>query len=248
MAESTDKSPPGKHTGFSNNPPTLTDPRQEKPKQTPSDTEQKQTAAARTKARNINVPGKVVASEDPGVKPQSAPLTHLRSSKASQQVMFPSQVDRVGAPVRSKNRDLYLQGGDSSRADNRPESERQKDPLVIQEAPVREDKQTNWSMSSSDSNTGFHSGKVEPVKPFSASAVREFGGLTPDVSDVTVYNEIAQKTPQMLNRAKMSAHREPTPGSEAERQQSGVCSRPLFSELRQRQLDSGFDSPFYHQK
>lgn len=113
-------------------------------------------------------------------------------------------------------------------------------------------------MTSSDSDTGLqvstlsYSGKkVEPVKPFSASDLAEFGDLTPDVSDMTVYNEIAKKTPhtQTMNfhHAKMSTHREPTPGSEGEKQH-GVYSRPLFSELRQRQQDSGFDSPFYQQK
>uniref|UniRef100_A0A4W6CYQ9 Centrosomal protein 152 n=1 Tax=Lates calcarifer TaxID=8187 RepID=A0A4W6CYQ9_LATCA len=77
---------------------------------------------------------------------------------------------------------------------------------------------------------------------------REFGGLTPDASDLTIYNEIAKKTPHAQTSnfpsVKMSTHREPTPGSEAKKQQ-GVCSRPVFSELRQRQQDSGFDSPFY---
>lgn len=233
---------------------------------TPADSEQKQTAAARTKPLShpdISASGKEETSVDAGLKPQTAAHTHLCSYKPSQQMASLSQVDFVNASVRSKNRELYLQGVDSSKADNRSDSERQSKPFVVQEAPVRDEKRTDWSMTSNDSDTGFQvprlsfSGrKVEPVKPFSVSAASardfgEFGGLTPDVSDVTVYNEIAKKTPHTqafnLHHAKMSTHREPTPGSEGEKQH-GVCSRPLFSELRQHQQDSGFDSPFYQQK
>lgn len=92
------------------------------------------------------------------------------------------------------------------------------------------------------------------MKPFSVSAasasnIGEFGSLSPDVSDLTVYNEISKKTPdtETFVHAKRSVHREPTPGSECEKLQEG-WSRPPFSELRQRQQDSGFDSPFYQQK
>lgn len=257
----------GRHAGFSNNPSTLTElpdtKREEKFPHTP-DPERKQTAAARTKAfihQDISASGKERASVDAGLKPQTAAHTHLRSYKPSQQMASTSQVDCVNVSVRSKSRDLYLQAVDSSKADTRADSERQNKPFLTQEDPVRDEKRTDWSMTSSDSDTGFQVSrlsylgrKVEPVKPFSISAasasdVGEFGGLTPDVSDMTVYNEIAKKTPhtQTLNHAKMSTHREPTPGSEAEKQH-GVCSRPLFSELRQRQQDSGFDSPFYHHK
>uniref|UniRef100_A0A671VW88 Centrosomal protein 152 n=1 Tax=Sparus aurata TaxID=8175 RepID=A0A671VW88_SPAAU len=206
--------------------------------------------------QDVSASGKEASTADAGLKPQSAAHKHLRSYKPSQEMTSPSQVDFVNVSVRSKNRELYLQG-----VDNKPNSERKNKPFLIQEAPVRDEKCTDWSVTSSDSDTGFqvsrlsYSGrKVEPVKPFSVSAASdsdlgEFGGLTPDFSDVTVYNEIAKKTPhtQTLNHAKMSTHREPTPGSEAEKQH-GVCLRPLFSELRQRQQDSGFDSPFYQQK
>ncbi|XP_031138543.1 centrosomal protein of 152 kDa isoform X3 [Sander lucioperca] len=262
----------GRNAGFSKNPPTLTelpDIRQEERshrEKTSADSEQKQAAAARTKPlshQDISASGKEEASVDSVLKPQTNAHTHLRSYKSSQQMASPSQVDLVNVSVRSKSRELYLQGVDSSKADNRLDSERQSKLFLIQEAPVRDERRTDWSMSSSDSDTGFqvsglsYSGrKLEPVKPFSVSAASasdsgEFGGLTPDVSDLTVYNEIAKKTPhtQTLNfqHAKRSTHREPTPGSEAEKQH-GVCSRPLFSELRQRQQDSGFDSPFYQHK
>ncbi|XP_078113346.1 centrosomal protein of 152 kDa isoform X2 [Sander vitreus] len=259
-----------RNAGFSKNPPTLTElpdiRQEERSHREKTDSEQKQAAAARNKPlshQDISASGKEEASVDAVLKPQTNAHTHLRSYKSSQQMASPSQVDLVNVSVRSKSRELYLQGVDSSNADNRLDSERQSKPFLIQEAPVRDERRTDWSMSSSDSDTGFqvsglsYSGKkLEPVKPFSVSAASasdsgEFGGLTPDVSDLTVYNEIAKKTPhtQTLNfqHAKRSTHREPTPGSEAEKQH-GVCSRPLFSELRQRQQDSGFDSPFYQHK
>ncbi|XP_042351484.1 centrosomal protein of 152 kDa isoform X2 [Plectropomus leopardus] len=256
---------PGRNAGFSKNPPTLTELPDIRPKErslrekTSADSEQKQAAAARTKPhQDISASGKEEASIHAALKPQTAAHSHLGSFKTSQQMAFPPQVDLGNVSVRSKSRELYLQG-----ADIRLDSEQQSKPFLIQEAPVRDERKPDWSLTSSDSETGFqvstlsYSGrKVEPVKPFSVSAalasdLGEFVGLTPDVSDMTVYNEIAKKTPhtQTLNfqHAKMSTHREPTPGSEAE-QQHRVCSRPLFSELRHHQQDSGFDSPFYQQK
>uniref|UniRef100_A0A3B4Z0V9 Centrosomal protein 152 n=1 Tax=Stegastes partitus TaxID=144197 RepID=A0A3B4Z0V9_9TELE len=214
---------------------------------TSADSEQKPAAAVRTK---------LLSHQDPHTAP-----TSLHTYKPAHQMPSSSHVDFVSVSVRSKSRELYLQGGESSKADSRPESQQQSKPFLIQEAPVRGEKQTDWSMTSSDSDTGFQvprlsylGRKVEPVKPFSLSAasvgdIGEFCGLTPDVSDLTVYNEIAKTTPhtETFAQAKMSTRREPTPGSECEKQQ-GVCSRPLFSELRQRQQDSGFDSPFYQQK
>uniref|UniRef100_A0A3Q1FRK0 Centrosomal protein 152 n=1 Tax=Acanthochromis polyacanthus TaxID=80966 RepID=A0A3Q1FRK0_9TELE len=194
--------------------------------------------------------GKEEASVDAGMKPQTA-HTNLHSHKPAPQIAASSRVDLVNVSVRSKRRELYLQGGESSKPESRLESQRQSKPFLIQEAPVRDEKQTDWSMTSSDSDfhvprLSYSGRKVEPVKPFtlSAASVREFGGLTPDASDMTVYNEITKKTPhtETFAQAKMSTRREPTPGSECEKQQ-GVCSRPLFSELRQCRQDSGFDSP-----
>lgn len=253
-----DDCPPGRHAGFSNNPPTPREPPDTRPEEelplSSPDPEQRQIAAARTRAsvhQDICASGKEAASAGAGLKPLNAALTHLRSHKPSQQMASPSQADCVNVSVRSKSRELYLQG-----ADKHPDSERH-----IQEIPVRDKRRTDWSMSSGDSDTGLqvsrlsHAGRrVEPVKPFSvsvasASDLAEFGGLTPDVSDMTVYNEIVKRTPhtQTISHTAVNTHREPTPGSEAE-EQRGVCSRPLFSELRQRQQDSGFDSPYYNQK
>ncbi|XP_026167848.1 centrosomal protein of 152 kDa [Mastacembelus armatus] len=261
---------PSRNAGFSRNPSTVTEPPDIRPEErshgekTSADSELKSTATNRTirlSHRDISASGKEEASVDIGIKPQSAAHTHLRSYKPSQQVASPSQVDFVSVSVRNNSRELYLQEGDSNIAHNLLDSERQGKPFLLQEAPVREEKQTNWTMGSSDLDTNFQvprfsysERKVEPVKPFSVSTVSaygEFGGFTPDESDLTVYNEISKTTPhpQMLNfaSAKMSTRREPTPGSEGEKQQ-GTCSRPVFSELRQYQQDSGFDSPFYPQK
>ncbi|XP_065813179.1 centrosomal protein of 152 kDa isoform X2 [Labrus bergylta] len=262
-AASTADCPPGRHAGYSkilSTLPELPDIRPEERshrEKTSADSEQKQITAARNKPlchRDTPVARK---EEDSGLKLQSSAHSHLRPLKPSQQMSSSSQVDFVDASVRSKSRALYQQGVNSKETD----SGGQRQPFVVQEAPVRDERLADWSMTSSDSETGFqvsrlsHSGrKVEPVKPFSvsstsASDLGDFGGLTPDFSDLTVYNEIAKRTPHTQNflNGKLSSHREPTPGSEGEKQQ-GVCSQPLFSELRQRQQDSGFDSPFYQHK
>ncbi|XP_070687478.1 centrosomal protein of 152 kDa [Pempheris klunzingeri] len=263
--------PPGRNVGFSKNLSTLTELPNVRPEErslrekTNADSEQKPTATARTKPlshhQDISASGMEEASVDEGLKHQTAAHTHLGSSKPSQQMASPAQVDFVSVSVRSKSRELYLLGADQSKTDYRLNSEQQSKPPLIQEAPVRDDKRSDWSMTSSDSDTDYqvsrfsYSGrKVEPVKPFSVSTAsagdfREFGGLTPDVSDLTVYNEISRKTPhtQISTHTKMSAHRQPTPGSEGEKQH-GLYSKLQFSELRQRQQDSGFDSPLYQQK
>nr|XP_046249227.1 centrosomal protein of 152 kDa isoform X2 [Scatophagus argus] len=257
--------PPEQQTGSNNKPSKLAELPDTRPEErtlrekTYAGAEQKQSATVRTKPlshRDFSASGKEEVSVDAGLKPQTAAQAHLRSSKPSQQMAFPSQVEFVNVSVRSKSRELYLQGLDHE-ADDRADSEQQDKPFLIQEAPVRDGKRTDWSVTSNGSDTGlqvsrlsYPGRKVEPVKPFSVSAASvsdlgEFGGLTPDLSDMTVYNEIAKKTPH--TQTKMSIHREPTPGSEAEKQH-GVCSRPLFFELRQRQQDSGFDSPFSQQK
>ncbi len=141
-----------------------------------ADSEQKQTAVARTKPvshSDFPASGTGVASADSGLKAQTAALTRLRSQKASQQTAPPSQVDTVHVSVRSKSRELYLQG-----------AERQNKPLHVREAPVREERPTDCNMTSSDSDTSFQvsrlafsGGKVEAVKPFSVSAAsaRHFG-------------------------------------------------------------------------
>lgn len=142
---------------------------------------------------------------------------------------------------------MHQQGVEGG-ADKRPAAEQLNSPFLGQEAPVRDEKGASWSLTSSDSDTGLSRPprrKEEPVTPFSVCDTEEFGRLSPDFSDMTLYNEIAKKSPRVQRKA--ASRREPTPGSEAERRQEG-CPGPLFSELRQHHQDSGFASPFYPQK
>lgn len=214
-----------------------------------------------SKAAPLDTPlsGNDQTSKEAGLKGQA----HLPSYKPSRQVMSTSQVGFASSSLRSKSRDLYLQGGNAGKAGDHLDSERQSKRLLIQDTPVRDERQSNWSIISDDSNAGFQiptlsylGRKVEPVKPFSLHAASptdpgEFGSFSTDFTDITVYNEITKmprhNTALNFPSTKMSTHREPTPGSEGENQQ-GVCSKALFSELRQHQQDSGFDSPFYQQK
>lgn len=152
-------------------------------------------------------------------------------------------------PTASSSLAVEKRGRTPEQVNNRNISEKQNSPFL--EVPVRDETGT-----SSDCDAGFqhprpsHPGrKVEPVKPFSVSVLsagdpEEFGHLDPDLSDLTVYNEISQKTREQM---KAVSCRGPTPGSEAERRQE-PCPGPLFSELRQHHRDSGFASPFSLQK
>lgn len=266
-AASTAGCPPGRNAGFNRNLSALT----ELPAIRPEERSHREktcvdsgpTTALRSKLlshQDVPASGKEEPSVGAKMKPQPA-HTNLTSSKPAYQMASLSPVDLIDVSVRSKSKELYLQRGETSKSDIHLESQRQSKPFLVQEAPVRDEKHTDWSMTSSDSDSGFQfpklsysERKVEPVKPFSVSAasasgIGEFGSLTPDVSDLTVYNEIAQKTPhsETFPHVKRSMRREPTPGSECDKQQGGY-SRPLFSELRQRQQDSGFDSPFLPQK
>ncbi|CAN9499120.1 unnamed protein product [Ophioblennius macclurei] len=162
--------------------------------------------------------------------------------------------------TRSRNREFHSQGGDSTKADGRLRSEPQSKVFPSVDAPVRENKRVDWSRASSDSEEGFHvstpsflARRADPVMPFALFAALgnvsgEFGALTPDASDLTVYDEITVKTPyaETSALANRGSQREPTPGSECQTQHA-VCSRPVFSELRQHQQDSDFHSPFHQQ-
>lgn len=182
---------------------------------------------------------KEVGSGNSAPKPPTAAQAHFHY-KPSEQKASPSL-------CLGKRGGVHQQGA-AGKADKRPASEQQNSPFLVQEAPVRDEMGTCWSSTSSDSDAGFPfsrpSHRKEPAKPFPvpAGGTGEFGRLSPDFSDLTVYNEIAQKTPHAQMKA--VSCREPTPGSEAERRQE-VCPRPLFSELRQHHQDSGFGSPFY---
>ncbi|KAK2842417.1 hypothetical protein Q5P01_012617 [Channa striata] len=256
--------PPGENTGFFKKLPTLTElsdlrPEESSDREKPfADSKQKPDRTKPLSPQDISASWKEEATVAAGMKAQTNAHTQLPSHKPPQQMACLSQVDLFSVSARGRSREM-----DSNLAAKGLDTEQQSKPLLIQEGPVRDEKLTDWSLTSSDSDKSFqvprfsYSGrKVEPVRPFSVSATSvgelgNFGDLTPDMSDLTVYNEIAKKTPPAqtleLPSVKMSAHREPTPGSEGEKQQ-GVCPRSLFSELRQRQQDSGFDSPFYQYK
>ncbi|XP_028304471.1 centrosomal protein of 152 kDa isoform X3 [Gouania willdenowi] len=178
--------------------------------------------SATTSITTILLNQKEEAPLDPGNKP----LNPSCLINASHLTAFPSHAYFDNTSIESKNTDFYLHGA--------------------QELPVRDQKQVNCRLTSTDSDSSSHldrlshSGKrVEPVKP----TVRDFVGLSPDSSDLTIYNEIAHQTP-LTDVFPKALHREPTPGCE---RQQGVAFRPMFSELRQQQ-DSGFHSPFYLQK
>ncbi|XP_041853024.1 centrosomal protein of 152 kDa isoform X2 [Melanotaenia boesemani] len=228
---------------------------------TSADSGQKTITAVRTKLSNQQ--GTVGCQEVSTKEMMNPQISHpnLPPYKDSYQATSRSDVDFVSTSVRGKGPKCYPQRGDSSKDISHLEPGQWSKPLLVLEAPVREEKQPDWSTTSCDSDISpqvtrpsNYGTKVEPVKPFSLSAVSaseigEFGGLTADASNLTIYNEIPKKSfhTEIFTHSKTRPHREPTPGSECKNQQ-GACSRPLFSELRQRQQDSGFDSPFYQQK
>ncbi|XP_061577597.1 centrosomal protein of 152 kDa isoform X2 [Cololabis saira] len=197
-------------------------------------------------------PGETSADsrQKPAVAVGTKPLSH-RDSPASQEILGESSHiptpphkpslhasqphrDLISVSGTGNRKELHLRGRDPSRAGGKA--------LVVQEAPVRDQNRPDWTTSSCDSDTGQR--RVEPARPFSVSA-GEFGSLVTDGSDPTAHNQVPMKWAQTGSFP--GAHREPTPGSECESRQR-VCPRPLFSELRQRQQDSGFDSPFLQQK
>ncbi|KAM4734564.1 centrosomal protein of 152 kDa isoform 2-T4 [Anableps anableps] len=258
---------PARSAGFSSNLTALTELPDFKPEQRPqreqasADSGPKSAAAIRTKPfSHKDTQGPQEGSGDTVAEPQTF-NTSPSSHRSSQQISSQALMDFVGLPARGKSTEWFLQKGDSSKAGSHLDSARQNRPFLIQEAPVRDEKQTDWSRTSNDSDTGPHlptlshpGRKVEPLSPFSVNSASDsekgaLGSLTPDASDLTVYKEIPKHSPQSENntQAKKSRVREPIPGSECESERE-VCSRLLFSELRQRQQDSGFDSPFHQHK
>ncbi|XP_015234467.1 PREDICTED: centrosomal protein of 152 kDa [Cyprinodon variegatus] len=193
-------------------------------------------------------------SDAAGSKPQT--FNTIPPSYKSQQTSSQQHMDFVASSSTGKISDWLLQGGDSNKAVSRAKSAGHSRPFLVQEAPVRDEKQADWSLASSDSDSGpnvartsHHRRRVEPLRPLTVSEMGAFGGLTPDGSDLTVYQEIPKQTPMTEKdaQAKRSLVREPIPGSECENWQQAHF-RVLFGELRERQQDSGFDSPTYQQK
>lgn len=115
--------------------------------------------------------------------------------------------------------------------------------FVIRETPVRDDGESDWS---SDTGSAAVARERRQFSPGQQQQEEEFGRLTPDMSDLTVYNELATRPPASVPSAKRTC-REPTPGSEGPRA-TGPGHKAVFSALRQSQQDSGFHSPFSHHK
>uniref|UniRef100_A0A1A8MQ18 Centrosomal protein 152kDa n=1 Tax=Nothobranchius pienaari TaxID=704102 RepID=A0A1A8MQ18_9TELE len=233
-----------RNSGFSKNLAVLTEPLETHRDRTTSGSGQNCTPTVRTKLVSHRDPPRSQENVvDKGQQSQTSSHTILTPHKSCPQTATQTHVNFVSLSVRGRDLEWHMQGSDSNK-----ESGRQNKPFLVQEAPVREEKPSDWSVVSSDSNVvsrlSYLGRKVEPVRPFSVSAgsasgIREFGGLTPDASDLTVYKDIPTTEP-----LPKSSNREPIPGSECEAELGG--SRPPFSELR-RQQDSGFDSPFYQQ-
>jgi len=166
--------------------------------------------------------------------------THFQDS------VFNSDVRTPNITLRKQSREMFMEGFESGRAE--PSAGRS---FLIEEAPVRDEGQSDWSVTSNGSNfmNNVHltSSYPEPGKPFSVNlGALDFGSSIGDNSDVTLYKEIVQapsySKPSVCVDRRTNKHREPIPGSEGD----GVWKmRPksLFSELKVRQQDSGFDSP-----
>ncbi|XP_067292600.1 centrosomal protein of 152 kDa isoform X1 [Pseudorasbora parva] len=173
--------------------------------------------------------------------------THFHDSVVNSDLRTPN------ITLRKQSREMFMEGFESGRAE--PSAVQS---FLIEEAPVRDDGQSDWSLTSNGSNfmNNIHltSSYPEPGKPFSVNGPSlvglDFGSSVGDNSDVTIYKEIAQPSsyskPSVCVDRRTNKHREPIPGSEGH----GIWKmRPksLFSELKLRQQDSGFDSPLLQQ-
>ncbi|XP_059391626.1 centrosomal protein of 152 kDa-like isoform X1 [Carassius carassius] len=145
----------------------------------------------------------------------------------------------VNVTLRNHSREMLMEGF------GEPSSSVQ--PFLIEEAPVRDNGPSDWSLTSNGSDfIHLTSSCPDPGKPFSVSGGLDFRSSISDDSDVTIYKEFVKprsySKPDVCVDRRTVKHREPTPGSEGH----GVrkkCPKSLFSELKVRQQDSGFDSP-----
>ncbi|XP_016307960.1 centrosomal protein of 152 kDa [Sinocyclocheilus anshuiensis] len=159
--------------------------------------------------------------------------------------VFNSVVRTPNVTLRKQSREMFMEGFESGKTD--PSSIQS---FLIEEAPVRDDGHSDWSLTSNGSNfiSNIHltSSYPEPGKPFSVNGGLDFGSSIGENSDVTIYKEFVQppsySKPNVCADRRTNKHREPIPGCEGH----GVrkkCPKSLFSELKVRQQDSGFDSP-----
>ncbi|KAI4872117.1 hypothetical protein NFI96_031063 [Prochilodus magdalenae] len=160
----------------------------------------------------------------------------------------------VNVTIRKQSREMYLRGTESGPATGRLVPQMPVEPFLIEEAPVRDDGQSDWSLSSNGSTftNNIHLTSSYPSRNAAFSLMNpsvddlDFGSCIGDNSDVTVYKEIVKKPshvkPKQRAALKSTKSREPIPGSEGEKIHR-LCPKSLFSELKTCQQDSGFDSP-----
>ncbi|XP_026095035.1 centrosomal protein of 152 kDa isoform X1 [Carassius auratus] len=178
----------------------------------------------------------ICGSKDTFTAAQVTRHTHFAHNRVlNRDVMTPS------ITLRKQSREMFMEGfGEPSSVP----------PFLIEEAPVRDDGPSDWSLTSNGSNftNNIHltSSCPEPGKPFSVNGGLDFGSSIGQKSDGTMYKEIVQ--PRSYSKHDVCAdrrtnkHREPVPGSEGHGLQK-KCPKSIFSELKVRQQDSGFDSP-----
>ncbi|XP_051546188.1 centrosomal protein of 152 kDa-like isoform X2 [Myxocyprinus asiaticus] len=168
-------------------------------------------------------------------------------SKVIDDSIFNSDVKTPNVTLRKQSRKMYMEGFDYGRTDQSLK------PFLIEEDPVRDDGQSDWSLTSNGSNfiNNIHltSSYPEPGKLFSINGPSlgglDFGSSIGNNSDVTIYKEIVKplSKPNVCADSRTSKNRGPIPGSEGDSVRK-MCPKSLFSELKVRQQDSGFDSPF----
>lgn len=163
--------------------------------------------------------------------------------------VFNRDVRTPNVTLRKQSREMFMEGFESGRAE--PSAVQS---FLIEEAPVRDEGQSDWSLTSNGSNfmNNIHltSSYPEPGKPFSMYGPSlgglDFGSSIGDNSDVTIYKEIVQpesySKPSVCVDRRTNKHREPVPGSEGHGVRK-MCPKSLFSEMKVHQQDSGFDSP-----
>ncbi|XP_053345692.1 centrosomal protein of 152 kDa isoform X1 [Clarias gariepinus] len=160
---------------------------------------------------------------------------------------------------RKHSREEYLMRTEAGKASDCFTPQLTVETFLIEEAPVRDDSQSDWSLSSNGStftnnvhliSSSYSSKRPGPVNsfPLTGPAVDglDFGSTVGDNSDVTVYKEIAKRPsgvkPKKNASIKMTKSREPIPGSEDEEIHK-ACPKSLLSQFKTCQQDSGFDSP-----
>ncbi|XP_056307237.1 centrosomal protein of 152 kDa [Danio aesculapii] len=181
-----------------------------------------------------------VASKDPLTTGQ---VTQKHTHFAHDHV-FDSDIKSPNVTLRKQCRDMYMDGGfESGRAEPLANQ-----PFLIEEAPVRDDGQSDWSLTSNGSSAHLTSSYPRSGMTFSVNSVGglDFGSSIGNNSDVTIYKEIIQpqsySKPNVCVDRRTNKHREPIPGSEGHGVRK-MCPKSLFSELKVHQQDSGFDSP-----